>query len=209
MGATRTYEANPVDEWRQLALIEKMSAIWHHTTMADDEYPSDAADRFQVRMPHGMRERLKAEAEANKRSMNAEIVARLEDSFTRAEQDAAALKSIEISRLVDTYNYEAKNFERMQQDIVRMGEHLRIMEQSLREAGVTFREEPPPPRQGGEEVSAEDAIREFVEHRARERSQAARPRKWSTKEIIEFARQLVAADNGEQLQGPDTSKKAS
>lgn len=43
--------------------------------------PSRGSDQFVVRLPDGMRDRLKAEAEANKRSMNAEIVARLEESF--------------------------------------------------------------------------------------------------------------------------------
>lgn len=45
------------------------------------QYPSDAADRFLVRMPDGMRERIAEAAKATGRSMNAEIVARLQDSF--------------------------------------------------------------------------------------------------------------------------------
>lgn len=35
-------------------------------------------DQFQVRLPEGMRDRIKADADANGRSMNAEVVARLE-----------------------------------------------------------------------------------------------------------------------------------
>lgn len=46
-----------------------------------DKFPSQLAERFQVRLPDGMRDRLKAAAEANKRSMNTEIVARLELSL--------------------------------------------------------------------------------------------------------------------------------
>lgn len=46
-----------------------------------DDFPSRSLDKVIVRLPDGMRDRLKAEAEANKRSMNAEIVARLEASF--------------------------------------------------------------------------------------------------------------------------------
>lgn len=38
-------------------------------------------DKFIVRLPDGMRDRIKAAADANNRSMNAEIVARLSDSF--------------------------------------------------------------------------------------------------------------------------------
>lgn len=47
----------------------------------DSKYPSELADRFQVRMPAGMRDRIKAAADANNRSMNAEILMRLEGSF--------------------------------------------------------------------------------------------------------------------------------
>ncbi|MDW9854060.1 Arc family DNA-binding protein [Sinorhizobium meliloti] len=38
-------------------------------------------DKYVLRLPDGMRDKLKAEAEQNGRSMNAEIVARLEESF--------------------------------------------------------------------------------------------------------------------------------
>lgn len=38
-------------------------------------------DRYMLRLPDGMRDRIKAAAEENSRSMNAEIVWRLEQSF--------------------------------------------------------------------------------------------------------------------------------
>lgn len=44
-------------------------------------FPSDTADKVLVRMPDGMRDNLKAAAKANNRTMNAEIVARLQASF--------------------------------------------------------------------------------------------------------------------------------
>lgn len=43
--------------------------------------PNDELDKFLLRMPDGLRERLKATAEENNRSMNAEIVGRLEFSL--------------------------------------------------------------------------------------------------------------------------------
>jgi len=50
--------------------------------MADrSQYPSEQADKYLLRLPDGMRERLKDAAKENNRSMNAEIVARLEQSF--------------------------------------------------------------------------------------------------------------------------------
>ncbi|WP_053843941.1 Arc family DNA-binding protein [Paracidovorax avenae] len=47
------------------------------------QYPSDQADKVLVRMPDGMRDQLKSAAKANNRTLNAEIVSRLQDSFTR------------------------------------------------------------------------------------------------------------------------------
>ena len=44
-------------------------------------YPSQKQDQMQIRLPDGMRDLIRAEAEKNNRSMNAEIVARLEASF--------------------------------------------------------------------------------------------------------------------------------
>ena len=57
--------------------------------MADrSTYPSEQADKYLLRLPDGMRERLKDAAKENNRSMNAEIVARLEQSFlTKVQAD--------------------------------------------------------------------------------------------------------------------------
>jgi|GEM_PF-2220727 len=44
--------------------------------------PSRLADQFVVRFPEGMRDKIAEAAKANNRSMNAEIVARLESSST-------------------------------------------------------------------------------------------------------------------------------
>lgn len=43
--------------------------------------PSKQLDQFVLRLPDGMRDRIKAAAEAANRSMNAEIVATLEDRY--------------------------------------------------------------------------------------------------------------------------------
>ena len=50
--------------------------------MARPKYPSDDVEKTMVRFPPGMMDRLKAAASENHRSMNAEIIARLEASFT-------------------------------------------------------------------------------------------------------------------------------
>lgn len=43
--------------------------------------PGRASDQFALRLPDGMRDRIKAAADANGRSMNAEIVATLEENY--------------------------------------------------------------------------------------------------------------------------------
>lgn len=49
--------------------------------MEKKPYPSETQERFIVRFPDGMRDRIAEEAKKNNRSMNAEIVARLEQSL--------------------------------------------------------------------------------------------------------------------------------
>lgn len=68
-------------------------AIGHVCNMALGQYhchmksktPQDTesrhADKYIVRFPEGMREQLKEEARLNKRTMNAEIVSRLDESL--------------------------------------------------------------------------------------------------------------------------------
>lgn len=66
--------------------------------MADrSSYPSEQADKYLLRLPEGMRERLKEAAQENNRSMNAEIVARLEQSFlTKVHADGT--REVSMSR---------------------------------------------------------------------------------------------------------------
>ncbi|QNQ62525.1 Arc family DNA-binding protein [Brucella sp. 6810] len=50
--------------------------------MAKPMYPSEKLDQYMLRFPDGMRERLKTLAKDNNRTLNAEIIARLEASFS-------------------------------------------------------------------------------------------------------------------------------
>lgn len=55
-------------------------------------FPSQVAEKYVVRFPEGMRDRIAEAAKANNRSMNSEIVARLEESFSPpANNDANTL----------------------------------------------------------------------------------------------------------------------
>lgn len=49
--------------------------------MTKDLPPSRTAEQFVVRFPDGMRDQISAAAKASGRSMNAEIIARLQESF--------------------------------------------------------------------------------------------------------------------------------
>lgn len=62
-------------------------------------YPSDAADKYVLRFPDGMRERLKQAAAVNNRTLNAEIVARLSASFDRTSVGLPAEVNSEIAAL--------------------------------------------------------------------------------------------------------------
>ncbi|KVE41709.1 Arc family DNA-binding protein [Burkholderia sp. BDU5] len=54
--------------------------------MSDDkDFPSDKADKFVVRLPDGMRNLIAESARNNNRSMNAEIISRLAESFVQEQ----------------------------------------------------------------------------------------------------------------------------
>jgi predicted DNA-binding protein len=61
--------------------------------MAKNAAPSDQADRFLLRLPPGMRERIAEIAKESGRSMNAEIIARLERSL-EADSDFELMKDL-------------------------------------------------------------------------------------------------------------------
>jgi hypothetical protein len=63
------------------------------------ETPVRDQDKFMLRLPDGMRERIAREASANNRSMNAEIVARLELSFEVTETEESLTER--QNRIVD------------------------------------------------------------------------------------------------------------
>lgn len=68
--------------------------------MADrSQYPSEQADKYLLRLPDGMREQISEAAKANKRSMNAEIIARLDASFAVADVSKDEIWDRRISEL--------------------------------------------------------------------------------------------------------------
>lgn len=68
------------------------------------KYPSEEQERFIIRMPDGMRDRLKARAEENGRSMNAEVVLILAE---RIRDDLAAERAmLEDPGAIDEFSEE-------------------------------------------------------------------------------------------------------
>jgi plasmid stability protein len=57
-------------------------------------YPSELKDRFIIRLPDGMRERIRLAADAAQRSMNAEILATLAEAYPDPEPAAPDLMEI-------------------------------------------------------------------------------------------------------------------
>ena len=57
-------------------------------------HTSQIAERFNVRMPDGLRERLKASAELNKRSMNAELIFHLDRALPLYVQESKKAEAL-------------------------------------------------------------------------------------------------------------------
>ncbi|WP_082259661.1 Arc family DNA-binding protein [Gilliamella sp. Nev5-1] len=51
-----------------------------------NKFPSQVQDKFTVRFPEGMRDKIAEQAKKNNRSMNSEIIYMLEDAIIREEQ---------------------------------------------------------------------------------------------------------------------------
>lgn len=88
-------------------------------------YPSDKQDQYMVRFPDGMRDRIKEAAEDSGRSMNQEIVARLESSFDLSMTEKERLKFFEEmydqnyrerNELLDTINKQDLFVQQMQRE---------------------------------------------------------------------------------------------
>ncbi len=84
--------------------------------------PSEAQDKFIIRLPDGMREQLKAAAEANDRTMTSEVVARLRASF---EKEAPTLGPSPASNLfVDRLEQEFETLRAQVRALVDVQYHL-------------------------------------------------------------------------------------
>ncbi|WP_307727820.1 Arc family DNA-binding protein [Massilia sp. TS11] len=67
--------------------MENIPSRHYPRRMTKKPYPSETQERFIVRLPDGMRDNIAEAAKQNNRSMNAEIVARLDQSFAGTAND--------------------------------------------------------------------------------------------------------------------------
>ncbi|SEG14791.1 Arc family DNA-binding protein [Marinobacterium lutimaris] len=81
-------------EMGQVALIA-VTAYSDYAARMENQYPSHALAKFQIRLSHKLREQLRIAADENNRSINAEVVKRLEETMHGADfipaTDAATL----------------------------------------------------------------------------------------------------------------------
>lgn len=68
--------------------------------MARKPYPSETAEKLLIRFPEGMREKIAESAKAANRSMNAEVIARLERTFA----ESADLDGFDVKQEVQRHH---------------------------------------------------------------------------------------------------------
>lgn len=94
MALCRIYQAYL---WHIAAIFERARCQYPERMKKTEKQPLAAeADKFMIRLPEGMRGRLADAAKANNRSMNAEVVARLEKTLT---EESLSLKEAPDSAL--------------------------------------------------------------------------------------------------------------
>ena len=76
-------------------------------------FPSRKLDKFILRLPDGMRDAIAASAKANNRTMNAEIVQRLQNSFNSKHQVTKA-----------SSGYEADADERLPEGLLEIADYI-------------------------------------------------------------------------------------
>jgi len=75
------------------------------------KYPSDLAERFMIRMPDGLRDKIRAVAEKNRRSMNAEIILQLERAYCEGSKNSNGVASLATKNPVAANRPDAETSE--------------------------------------------------------------------------------------------------
>ena len=91
-------------------------------------------DKYVLRLPDGMRDRIKAAAEANNRSMNAEIVVTLEEKYPAVDGKLLMAKLEKLVRAVAHYQANKQPTGEVAKELEALAETLRsIMKKNLRD----------------------------------------------------------------------------
>lgn len=80
--------------------LENMSTRRYAADMKENNFPSDKLDKFMLRFPDGMRDRVREASELNGRSMNSEIIHRLEQSFLETTNRQHGELSADMARQI-------------------------------------------------------------------------------------------------------------
>lgn len=101
--------------------------------------PSRKQDQFIVRLPDGMREKIKVAAEANKRSMNAEIVARLEATFrvksaTLQSEIVNPTKPLDLNDKAEVARLYRKTLEHLERLLAEVKQDVRNLSENAKPA---------------------------------------------------------------------------
>ncbi len=86
-----------------------------------------SSDQFQLRLPDGMRDRIRAASDRNGRSINAEIVAALEEKFPAPHVDVRAVEG--LLHYITSSTGDAQFFDRIREvneKFAMMGSPLRV-----------------------------------------------------------------------------------
>jgi len=67
-------------------------ATGHVGSLMSSDFPSRGLDKFVLRLPEGMRDKIGVAARTNKRTMNAEIIQRLDASFSSTNEPLQVVK---------------------------------------------------------------------------------------------------------------------
>ena len=93
------------------------------------------SDKFMLRLPDGMRDRIKAAAEANSRSMNAEIVHTLEEKYPPEKDDAVDVLIEKLERLKGAPNPTESMLDVIERTLAEWAAKQRDDEQCLNKKG--------------------------------------------------------------------------
>ena len=90
------------------------------------QFPSDQKDKFMLRLPDGMRERIAQAAEKEGRSMNAEIVRRLETTFPAPQEKKSGKRTSDA--LLSAIAEQVERLRNLGQELARLDEQQVIAE---------------------------------------------------------------------------------